>query len=61
MALGSSEQKGSFRIERMAENNLDLDVFMSEYWDEGYVVMQAEKVSLKIKAGNRKKSRNRET
>ncbi len=55
MALDHLNEK-VHRIERMAEeNNLDLDVFMSEYRDEGYAVYATEKVSLKIKAGNRKK------
>ena len=44
------------QIERFAEdNNIDLDVFMSEYRDDGYAVYATEKVSLYLKASKRKK------
>ncbi|HRH66182.1 MAG TPA: hypothetical protein PLU53_07790 [Bacteroidia bacterium] len=44
------------RIERLAEeHNIDLDVFMSEYRDDGYAVYATEKVSLQDKATKRKK------
>ena len=44
------------QIERFAEdNNIDLDVFMSEYRDDGYAVYATEKVSLYLKAKKRKK------
>lgn len=44
------------KIERMAEeNNIDLDVFMSQYHDDGYAVYATEKVSIYEKANKRKK------
>ena len=44
------------QIERFAEdNNIDLDVFMSEYRDDGYAVYATEKVSLYLKASKTKK------
>jgi hypothetical protein len=36
------------KVEKLAaKNNLDLDVYISEYWDNGYAVYATEKVSLK--------------
>ncbi len=44
------------KIEELTvENNIDLDVFMSEYNDEGYAFYATEKVSVSEKAHNRKK------
>lgn len=43
------------KIEKLAvENNIDLDVFMSEYKDGGYSVYATEKVSLTTNAEDRK-------
>jgi len=44
------------RIEKIAtEKNIDLDVYMSEYREEGYAFYATEKVSLGEKANSRKK------
>ena len=44
------------QIEKIAiENNIDLDVFMSQYTDNGFAVYATEKVSLYLKASKRKK------
>lgn len=43
------------KIEQFAiENNIDLDVFISEYNEEGYSVYATEKVSLGSKSSERK-------
>ncbi|MBP9123878.1 MAG: hypothetical protein KBF60_12090 [Ignavibacteriaceae bacterium] len=43
------------QIEKIAiENNIDLDVFMSQYTDNGFAVYATEKVSLSEKAEKRK-------
>jgi len=44
------------KIEKLAaKNGIDLDVFMSEYKDDGYAVYATEKVEIKEKADTRKK------
>ncbi|MCC7231479.1 MAG: hypothetical protein IT242_00940 [Bacteroidia bacterium] len=44
------------KIERLGvENNIDLDVYMSEYKDNGYAVYATENVSMEEKAATRKK------
>jgi hypothetical protein len=36
------------KVEKLAEkNNVDLDVYISEYWDNGYAVYATERVELK--------------
>ena len=36
------------KVEKLAaKNNIDLDVYISEYWDNGYAVYATEKVELK--------------
>lgn len=43
-------------IEKLGiENNIDLDVFMTEYREDGVAVYATEKVSMTEKANNRKK------
>lgn len=43
------------KLEKIAiENNIDLDVFMSEYKDDGFAVYATEKVSLNANAEKRK-------
>ena len=43
------------KIEKFAaENSIDLDVFISEYSEEGYSVYATEKVGFKEQAGKRK-------
>lgn len=43
------------KIEKFSlENNIDLDVFISEYNEEGYSVYATEKVSLEEKGSSRK-------
>ena len=37
------------------QNNIDLDVFMSEYKDNGYAIYMTEQVDLEKKASERKK------
>lgn len=44
------------RIEKLAaKNGIDLDVYMSEYKDDGYAVYATENVVIKEKADSRKK------
>ena len=44
------------KIEELTvENNIDLDVFMSEYKESGYAVYATEKVSVNEKAQKRKR------
>jgi len=43
------------KLEKIAiENNIDLDVFMSDYKDDGFAVYATEKVSLNVNAEKRK-------
>lgn len=53
-------------IEKIAvENNLDLDVYMSDYKEEGFEVYATERITLEERADSRKnileKSRNAKT
>jgi hypothetical protein len=44
------------KIEKIAvENNIDLDVFMSEYKDDGFAFYATEKIGINPDAGQRKK------
>ena len=44
------------KIEELAaKNGIDLDVFMSEYKDDGYAVYATENIQVSDKAENRKK------
>jgi hypothetical protein len=44
------------KLEKLAaKNNIDLDVFISEYKDDGYSIYQTEKIELEKKAAKRKK------
>jgi len=44
------------KIEKLAaKNGIDLDVFISEYKDDGYAVYATEKIEISEKAGSRKK------
>ncbi|MFM2207212.1 MAG: hypothetical protein RL213_1187 [Bacteroidota bacterium] len=62
MSLTKEQQKELRRlskelseIERLSvENNIDLDVFISEYSEEGYSVYATERVNLAGKASSRK-------
>ncbi len=43
------------KLEKLAtKNNIDLDVFISEYKDDGYSFYQTEKIELKKKTDKRK-------
>ena len=62
MSLTKEQQKELRRlskelaeIERLSvENNIDLDVFISEYSEEGYSVYATEKVNLEKQGSSRK-------
>jgi hypothetical protein len=44
------------KLEKLASrNNIDLDVFISEYKDDGYSIYQTEKIEMQKKADKRKK------
>ena len=44
------------KIEKLAaKNGIDLDVYMSEYKDDGYAVYATENIEIKEKADTRKK------
>ena len=44
------------KLEKLAaKNNIDLDVFISEYKDDGYSIYQTEKIEMQSKAEKRKK------
>ena len=44
------------KLEKLAtKNNIDLDVFISEYKDDGYSIYRTEKVEMEKKAEKRKK------
>ena len=44
------------KLEKLAaKNNIDLDVFISEYKDDGYSIYQTEKIEMQQKAEKRKK------
>ena len=44
------------KLEKLASrNNIDLDVFISEYKDDGYSIYQTEKIEMQTKAEKRKK------
>lgn len=44
------------KLEKLAtKNNIDLDVFISEYKDDGYSIYRTEKVEMEEKAEKRKK------
>ena len=44
------------KLEKLAaKNNIDLDVFISEYKDDGYSFYQTEKIAMQEKAEKRKK------
>ena len=44
------------KLEKLASrNNIDLDVFISEYKDDGYSIYQTEKIEMQKKAEKRKK------
>ena len=44
------------KLEKLAaRNNIDLDVFISEYKDDGYAIYSTEKIELQKKAQRRKK------
>ena len=44
------------KLEKLAtKNNIDLDVFISEYKDDGYSIYQTEKIEMQRKAEKRKK------
>ena len=44
------------KLEKLAaKNNIDLDVFISEYKDDGYSIYQTEKIELQKKTDRRKK------
>lgn len=44
------------KLEKLAaKNNIDLDVFISEYKDDGYSFYQTEKIEMQKKAEKRKK------
>jgi len=44
------------KLEKLAaRNNIDLDVFISEYKDDGYSFYQTEKIEMQKKAEKRKK------
>jgi hypothetical protein len=44
------------KLEKLAaKNNIDLDVFISEYKDDGYAFYQTEKIEMQKKADKRKK------
>lgn len=44
------------KLEKLAaKNNIDLDVFISEYKDDGYSIYQTEKIEMQNKAEKRKK------
>ena len=44
------------KLEKLAtKNNIDLDVFISEYKDDGYAIYQTEKIEMQKKAEKRKK------
>ena len=44
------------KLEKLAaKNNIDLDVFISEYKDDGYSIYQTEKIELQRKAEKRKR------
>jgi hypothetical protein len=44
------------KLEKLAtKNNIDLDVFISEYKDDGYSFYQTEKIELQKKTDKRKK------
>ena len=44
------------KLEKLAtKNNIDLDVFISEYKDDGYSFYQTEKIEMRNKAEKRKK------
>ncbi len=50
------------KIEKLAiENNLDLDVFMTEYSEKGFAVYATEKVSINPTAEKRKSIFQKET
>lgn len=63
MSLSKEQQKDLEQLSRYLkkiehltiDNNIDLDVFMSEYRDDGYAVYATETVSLSDKALKRKK------
>ncbi|CAN5697133.1 hypothetical protein BH11BAC1_BH11BAC1_04230 [soil metagenome] len=44
------------KLEKLAaKNNIDLDVFISEYKDDGYAFYRTEKIEMQKKAEKRKK------
>jgi hypothetical protein len=44
------------KLEKLAaKNNIDLDVFISEYKDDGYSIYQTEKIEMQKKAEKRKR------
>ena len=44
------------KLEKLAaKNNIDLDVFISEYKDDGYSIYQTEKIEMQKNAEKRKK------
>jgi len=44
------------KLEKLAtKNNIDLDVFISEYKDDGYSIYKTEKIEMQEKAEKRKK------
>ncbi len=44
------------KLEKLAtKNNIDLDVFISEYKDDGYSFYRTEKIQMEEKAGKRRK------
>ena len=44
------------KLEKLAaKNNIDLDVFISEYKDDSYAIYQTEKIEMQQKAEKRKK------
>lgn len=44
------------KLEKLAaKNNIDLDVFISEYKDDGYAIYKTEKIEMQKKADKRKK------
>ena len=44
------------KLEKLAaKNNIDLDVFISEYKDDGYAIYQTEKIEMQKKAEKRKR------
>jgi len=44
------------KLEKLAaKNNIDLDVFISEYKDDGYSIYQTEKIEMQQKAEKRRK------